>query len=168
MTQIIDGKGFSQATRTTGWKNSQTKGRELRLTVPGFGGYFGWGQSLLARFTFVTRNVQAIATWASKWSCTCWRPLLKRNCWSWLPNTTKIQHVGFGTVILPKHIDEEAVLLAIDPEKDVDGFHPLNMGRAGLVTQSWDSFNSSRDYGDVSWAWVDLERCRYWSFKYRQ
>lgn len=25
---------------------------------------------------------------------------------------------------LPKHIDEEAVLLAIDPEKDVDGFHP--------------------------------------------
>ena len=30
---------------------------------------------------------------------------------------------------MPKHIDEEAVLLAIDPEKDVDGFHPLNMGR---------------------------------------
>lgn len=30
---------------------------------------------------------------------------------------------------LPKHIDEEAILLAIDPEKDVDGFHPLNMGR---------------------------------------
>ena len=30
---------------------------------------------------------------------------------------------------LPKHIDEEAVLLAIAPEKDVDGFHPLNMGR---------------------------------------
>ena len=30
---------------------------------------------------------------------------------------------------LPKHIDEEAVLLAVDPEKDVDGFHPLNMGR---------------------------------------
>ena len=29
---------------------------------------------------------------------------------------------------LPKHIDEEAVLLAIDPDKDVDGFHPMNMG----------------------------------------
>lgn len=29
---------------------------------------------------------------------------------------------------LPKHIDDEAVLLAIDPTKDVDGFHPLNMG----------------------------------------
>ena len=33
---------------------------------------------------------------------------------------------------LPKTIDTEAVLAAILPEKDVDGFHPLNMGR--LVT----------------------------------
>ena len=30
---------------------------------------------------------------------------------------------------LPAHIDDEVVLLAIDPEKDVDGFHPTNMGR---------------------------------------
>lgn len=30
---------------------------------------------------------------------------------------------------LPAHINEEAVLLAIDPDKDVDGFHPTNMGR---------------------------------------
>jgi methylenetetrahydrofolate dehydrogenase (NADP+)/methenyltetrahydrofolate cyclohydrolase len=30
---------------------------------------------------------------------------------------------------LPKHIDEEAVTLAIDPKKDVDGFHPVNFGR---------------------------------------
>ncbi|MDO4516441.1 MAG: bifunctional methylenetetrahydrofolate dehydrogenase/methenyltetrahydrofolate cyclohydrolase FolD [Bacillota bacterium] len=29
---------------------------------------------------------------------------------------------------LPKGINEEAVLMAIDPEKDVDGFHPMNMG----------------------------------------
>lgn len=29
---------------------------------------------------------------------------------------------------LPDHIDEEKVLLAINPEKDVDGFHPMNMG----------------------------------------
>jgi len=29
---------------------------------------------------------------------------------------------------IPKRIDEEAVLRAIDPEKDVDGFHPMNMG----------------------------------------
>ncbi len=30
---------------------------------------------------------------------------------------------------LPKHINEDAVLLAIDPKKDVDGFHPVNVGR---------------------------------------
>lgn len=30
---------------------------------------------------------------------------------------------------LPKHIDEQKVILAIDPQKDVDGFHPVNMGK---------------------------------------
>ena len=30
---------------------------------------------------------------------------------------------------LPKHIDEDRVLLAIDPAKDVDGFHPVNVGK---------------------------------------
>jgi len=30
---------------------------------------------------------------------------------------------------LPKHIDEHEVTLAIDPKKDVDGFHPVNFGR---------------------------------------
>jgi methylenetetrahydrofolate dehydrogenase (NADP+) / methenyltetrahydrofolate cyclohydrolase len=32
-------------------------------------------------------------------------------------------------VPLPGHIDENRVLYAIDPEKDVDGFHPVNLGR---------------------------------------
>ena len=30
---------------------------------------------------------------------------------------------------LPKHIDESTILLAIDPAKDVDGFHPMNVGK---------------------------------------
>jgi methylenetetrahydrofolate dehydrogenase (NADP+)/methenyltetrahydrofolate cyclohydrolase len=30
---------------------------------------------------------------------------------------------------LPKHIDESKVLYALDPDKDVDGFHPVNVGR---------------------------------------
>ena len=30
---------------------------------------------------------------------------------------------------LPKHLDESQVLLAIDPDKDVDGFHPVNVGK---------------------------------------
>ncbi len=33
---------------------------------------------------------------------------------------------------LPKHIDEKRVLLAIAPHKDVDGFHPENVGRMAL------------------------------------
>jgi len=30
---------------------------------------------------------------------------------------------------LPKHIDESKVIYAIDPDKDVDGFHPVNVGK---------------------------------------
>lgn len=30
---------------------------------------------------------------------------------------------------LPKHLNESEVLLAIDPKKDVDGFHPINVGK---------------------------------------
>ena len=33
---------------------------------------------------------------------------------------------------LPRHIDPEVVNLAIDPVKDVDGFHPMNFGRMAL------------------------------------
>lgn len=33
---------------------------------------------------------------------------------------------------LPKHIDADRILLAINPEKDVDGFHPFNMGKLTL------------------------------------
>lgn len=38
---------------------------------------------------------------------------------------------------LPKHIDEQVVNLAIDPKKDVDGFHPMNFG---LMTQGLPAF----------------------------
>ncbi|MDP2813688.1 MAG: bifunctional methylenetetrahydrofolate dehydrogenase/methenyltetrahydrofolate cyclohydrolase FolD [Erysipelotrichaceae bacterium] len=30
---------------------------------------------------------------------------------------------------IPKHLDSKAVIMAIDPEKDVDGFHPINVGK---------------------------------------
>lgn len=33
---------------------------------------------------------------------------------------------------LPRHIDEQAIIRAIDPSKDVDGFHPVNVGRMSL------------------------------------
>ena len=33
---------------------------------------------------------------------------------------------------LPKHIDEQKILMAVNPAKDVDGFHPVNVGRMVL------------------------------------
>ena len=38
---------------------------------------------------------------------------------------------------LPAHIDAEAVLLAIDPDKDVDGFHPVNAGRLAIGAEGF-------------------------------
>jgi len=38
---------------------------------------------------------------------------------------------------LPKHIDEEKILLAIDPNKDVDGFHPANFGKMSLEMEAF-------------------------------
>ena len=38
---------------------------------------------------------------------------------------------------LPKHINEQTILLAIDPKKDVDGFHPENFGRMALQLNSY-------------------------------
>lgn len=38
---------------------------------------------------------------------------------------------------LPKHIDEEKVLMAVNPDKDVDGFHPTNFGKMALDMESF-------------------------------
>ena len=38
---------------------------------------------------------------------------------------------------LPKHIDEQKVLMAIDPDKDVDGFHPANFGKMALDMETF-------------------------------
>ncbi len=45
---------------------------------------------------------------------------------------------------LPAHIDEHKVTLAIDPIKDVDGFHPINVGR---MTQGLPSYLPATPYG---------------------
>ena len=47
---------------------------------------------------------------------------------------------------LPKHIDEEKVLMAIDPDKDVDGFHPTNFGKMAL---DMESFIPATPYGII-------------------
>jgi methylenetetrahydrofolate dehydrogenase (NADP+)/methenyltetrahydrofolate cyclohydrolase len=45
---------------------------------------------------------------------------------------------------LPKHISEEKITLAIDPKKDVDGFHPVNFGR---MAQGMPAFLPATPYG---------------------
>ncbi|SFE59429.1 bifunctional 5,10-methylenetetrahydrofolate dehydrogenase/5,10-methenyltetrahydrofolate cyclohydrolase [Thermophagus xiamenensis] len=47
---------------------------------------------------------------------------------------------------LPKHISEEKITLAIDPRKDVDGFHPQNVG---LMTMGMPAFVSATPQGIV-------------------
>src|SRR4030043_74519 len=46
---------------------------------------------------------------------------------------------------LPKHISEEKVLIRIDPSKDVDGFHPINVGK--LVVGSTDCYLPCTPHG---------------------
>lgn len=45
---------------------------------------------------------------------------------------------------LPKHIDEQKVLMAVSPDKDVDGFHPENFGKMAL---DMDSFIPATPFG---------------------
>ena len=45
---------------------------------------------------------------------------------------------------LPKHIDDQKILMAIAPNKDVDGFHPVNVGR---LTLDLPTFISATPYG---------------------
>lgn len=48
---------------------------------------------------------------------------------------------------LPKHIDTAKILESITPEKDVDGFHPLNVGRIQTNTQVDSSFAPATPLG---------------------
>src|SRR5438046_5640755 len=46
---------------------------------------------------------------------------------------------------LPKHIDEHLVLLRVDPRKDVDGFHPANVGKVSIGDPT--GFRPATPYG---------------------
>ena len=76
---------------------------------------------------------------------------------------------------LPQHINEEKILLAVDPKKDVDGFHPSNFGRMAL---EMDSFIPATPFGimemlkrykiDVSGkhAWLRQKSYRWQTYQY--
>jgi methylenetetrahydrofolate dehydrogenase (NADP+)/methenyltetrahydrofolate cyclohydrolase len=60
---------------------------------------------------------------------------------------------------LPAHIDQQTVIEAVDPEKDVDGFHPLNVGRLasghpGLVPCT--PLGVMKLLAEAPWCWAAL------------
>jgi methylenetetrahydrofolate dehydrogenase (NADP+)/methenyltetrahydrofolate cyclohydrolase len=62
-----------------------------------------------------------------------------------LNNNDKID--GFIVQLpLPKHINEDKILMAVDPNKDVDGFHPTNFGKMAL---NMETFISATPYGII-------------------
>lgn len=52
-------------------------------------------------------------------------------------NNDKTVHGILVQLPLPKHIDEEKVIMAISPEKDVDGFHPVSVGNMVIGKKSY-------------------------------
>ncbi|MGP1512075.1 MAG: bifunctional methylenetetrahydrofolate dehydrogenase/methenyltetrahydrofolate cyclohydrolase FolD [Treponema sp.] len=52
-------------------------------------------------------------------------------------NADKSVHGILVQLPLPQHIDEEKIILAIDPAKDVDGFHPVNVGNLVIGKKSF-------------------------------
>jgi methylenetetrahydrofolate dehydrogenase (NADP+)/methenyltetrahydrofolate cyclohydrolase len=56
-------------------------------------------------------------------------------------------HTTDGLIVqlpVPKHIDQQNIINAIDPEKDIDGFHPTNFGR---MTLGQKAFRPATAYG---------------------
>lgn len=60
-------------------------------------------------------------------------------------NNTPSIHGILVQLPLPEHIDEAKIINAIDPNKDVDGFHPVNLGR--MVLGDTDGFLPCTPYG---------------------
>jgi len=48
---------------------------------------------------------------------------------------------------LPRHIDNDMIIQAVSPEKDVDGFHPVNIGK---MTMGLDTFIPATPYGIIT------------------
>jgi methylenetetrahydrofolate dehydrogenase (NADP+) / methenyltetrahydrofolate cyclohydrolase len=112
--QILDGKTIAAAVqREIGEKTAYLK--ESRGVQPGLA-------VLLVGFTSVVLNRSADITDEE----------LLRQIREW--NADPRIHGILVQLPLPKHIDESRVLLEVHPSKDVDGFHPENVGRlvAGL------------------------------------
>ena len=66
---------------------------------------------------------------------------------------------------LPKHMNEEKVLAEISLEKDVDGFHPLNIGKLSMKGHEPLFMPCTPRVASCCWSdpvWISRERTRWW------
>jgi methylenetetrahydrofolate dehydrogenase (NADP+)/methenyltetrahydrofolate cyclohydrolase len=56
-------------------------------------------------------------------------------------------------IAVPKQMDQEKIIMAIDPRKDVDGFHPENFGKMAL---EMDTFLTRNSIWNTHFAWKDI------------
>lgn len=128
VAQIIDGKGISEQIRT------ELMAEVKRLTEKGF-------RPGLAVILVGENPASQVYVGSKEKSCEALG--LYSECYRLPEKTTEEELLKLidtlnkkreidGILVqlpLPKHIDEDKVLLKIDPDKDVDGFHPVNVGR---------------------------------------
>ena len=131
-TQILDGKGLSEtikeeiAVEVRDWVAAGNPAPHLAAVLVGEDG---------ASRTYVDHKVRSCAKVGFK------STLIQRPA-----NITQEELIGIvhslnddpsidGFIVqlpLPDHLDAQAVIEAVDPAKDVDGFHPVNMGNLAL------------------------------------
>jgi methylenetetrahydrofolate dehydrogenase (NADP+)/methenyltetrahydrofolate cyclohydrolase len=134
MALILDGKTLAQTIRAEiAQKNAQLK--QTRGIQPGLGlllvGDNAASQVYVNSKALACEELGFYSTIVRKPADTSEEDVL-RQVREW--NADPRIHGILVQLPLPKHIDEHKVLLAVAPQKDVDGFHPENVGRlvAGL------------------------------------
>lgn len=130
--KVLDGKFISQEIRkelTTEVKNRKSKGLKIPHLAAVIVGNDGASRTYVESKVRACKEVGFESTLIELEEQITEEKLL--SCVNELNNNKNID--GFIVQLpLPKHINENKVILAIDPKKDVDGFHPINLGNMVL------------------------------------
>ena len=132
MMQLLDGKKISQEIRNeiaAEVKKLKNKGKKVPHLAAILVGDDGASQA------YVNSKVKSCHEVGFKSSLIKLRKILTQNELLTQINLLNNDDSIDGFIVqlpLPKHINEQKVLLCIAPEKDVDGFHPVNIGRMTL------------------------------------
>lgn len=127
--QIINGKAVAQEVRNRVKERIEAR-KSQGLRVPGLA-------------VILIGDDPASAVYVNNKKKACEQAGLVSKSWHWDASATQVELLDLihqlnqdasidGILVqlpLPNHIDEEVVIEAIHPDKDVDGFHPYNIGR---------------------------------------